>query len=131
MCNIFHFVTSTDADWQLTEDWLCCNTILLQCSAFNNSWIDSYFTKDWVKTLIPRFIIRIRMRISIRIRKISMRTPYSTFQYPSNVSACVISLSFTLKFNTFYPKCGDSKVFYIRVPLQGYDVLVVDYGFDI
>ena len=53
---------------------------------------------------IPRFSIRIRMRI----RKISMRTPYSTFQYPSNVSACVyitinsayiISLSFTWKCN--------------------------------
>jgi len=28
------------------------------------------------------------MRISIRIRNISMRTPYSTFQYPSTVSAC-------------------------------------------
>jgi len=30
------------------------------------------------KAAIPRFSMRIRMRI----RKISMRTPYSTFQYP-------------------------------------------------
>jgi len=29
------------------------------------------------------------MRIRMRIRKISMRTPYSTFPYPSSVSACV------------------------------------------
>jgi len=69
------------------------------------------------KAAFPRFSIRIRMRISMRIRKILMRTPYSTFQYPSSVSACfyltlnsanIKSLSFTWKFNTFYPKCGDS-----------------------
>ena len=45
------------------------------------------------KAAIPRFGIRIRMRISIRIRTISMRTPYFTFQYPSNVYAC---FNFTL-----------------------------------
>jgi len=82
------------------------------------------------KAAIPHFSIRIRMRISMRIRKISMQIPYSTFQYPSNVSACfyltlnsayIKSLSFTWKFNTFYTKCGDSKLFlsYIRVTLQG------------
>jgi len=34
------------------------------------------------RAAIPRFSIRIRMRISIHMQKISMRTPYSTFQYP-------------------------------------------------
>ena len=40
------------------------------------------------KAAIPRFSIRIRIRMRIRGRKILiMRTPYSTFdQYPSKVS---------------------------------------------
>ena len=40
------------------------------------------------KGTIPCFSIRIRMHISIRIRKISIRTPNSMFQLPSKVSAC-------------------------------------------
>jgi len=36
-------------------------------------------------TAIPRFSIRIK----IRVRHNLMRTPYSTFQYPSNVSSYV------------------------------------------
>jgi len=94
------------------------------------------------KAAIPRFSMRIRMRISMRIRKISMRTPYSTFQYPSNVSDCVyltinsayiISLSFTWKCNVFLSKMWWTVFFlsYIRVIFQGYDVLGADYGFDI
>jgi len=89
------------------------------------------------KAAIPRFSIWIRMRI-----RFSMRTPYSTFQYPSNVSACVyltinsayiISLSVSWKCNIFYPKCGEQLYFFsfIDVILQGYDVLGADYGFDI
>ena len=48
-------------------------------------------------------------------------------------SVYIISLSFTYKFNTFYQKRGESKLFllYICVPLQEYDILVADYGFDI
>ena len=40
-----------------------------------------------IKAAIPRFIIPMRMSIRIRVRKILMRTPYSAFQYPSNVPA--------------------------------------------
>jgi len=94
------------------------------------------------KAAIPRFSIRIRMRIRMLIRKVSMRTPYSTFQYPSNISVCVyltinsayiISLLFTWKCNVFLSTMWWTVIFlsYIRVIFQGYDVLGADYGFDI
>ena len=77
-----------------------------------------------IKAAIPRFIIPMRMSIRIRVRKILMRTPYSAFQYPSNVSAyfyltfncaCIILFSFTGKCNIFYLKCGYNQRFFYHI----------------
>jgi len=58
------------------------------------SWISDLIM---YKAAIPLFSIRIRIRIRIRVRNILMRTPYFTFQYPSNVASF-----FHLTFNCAY-----------------------------
>jgi len=76
------------------------------------------------KVAIQRFSIPMWMSIVIRVRKILMRTPFSTFQYPSNVSAyfyltfncaCIILFSFTGKCNIFYLKCGYNQRFFYHI----------------
>jgi len=60
-------------------------------------------------------------------------------RYISDAQQCLHNIVIIhIKFNTFYPNCGDSKLLlsYIRVPLQGYDVriryvYVAYYGFEI
>ena len=63
-----------------------------------------------IKAAIQRFSIRIGMRISIRIRNISMQTPYSTLQYPSNVYVCCY-LILNSAYNYRYPSHEHSTPF--------------------
>jgi len=92
-----------------------------------------------IKAAIPRFSIWIRMRISIRIRKVSMRTPYFTFQYPSNVYVClyltlnsayVISLSH--ENSTLFIQNVVIVNFFIiyKCPIARIRCIRYDYGFD-
>jgi len=86
------------------------------------------------------------MRISIRIRKISMRIPYiPRFSIRlTYVAACFyLTLNSALrniviihmKIQHILSKMWWQLTFllyiHVRVPLQGYDVLVANYGFDI
>ena len=59
---------------------------------------------------VSRFSIRTGMRISIRIRNISMQTPYSTLQYPSNVYVCCY-LTLNSAYNYRYPSHEHSTPF--------------------